>query len=96
MRRVHPLVADGFATFRLARLVIDDTILDRPRYAALDRLDHGGPRARKLAEGLRCYWCVAVWCAAAVAVLRRHSPAAVDTIAAAAIAGVIATTLENQ
>lgn len=84
------LAADGLAAFRVARLVIDDTLLDTPRGAVLDWLGDAGPPGEKLAEGLRCYWCVGMWAAAAVTWLRRRHPAAVDALAAAAIAGLIA------
>ena len=89
------LVADGLATFRLAHLVIDDTLFDTPRAALLEHLDAGGPAARKAAEGLGCYWCVSVWAAAAVAVLRRWCPRVVDAFAAAALAPILAEALEH-
>ena len=88
------LIVDSLAAFRLSRLVVADTLLDAPRAAVLDRLEASGPAGQKAAEGLGCYWCVGVWAAALVALLRRTVPALVDALAVAAGAGIIAELVE--
>lgn len=86
------LTVDGLAAFRLTRLIVDDTILDTPRAAVLDRLDAGGPAARKIAEGLGCYWCAGMWVAVAAAAVRRTAAwrAARVPLALSAVVGILA------
>jgi len=88
---VLTLATDGLAAYRLARLTIEDTLLDNPREGLLEWLEDQGLRGRKIAEGLRCWWCVGVWAAAAMVLLRRASPslggAVVDALAAATLVG---------
>lgn len=88
------LAVDALAAFRLTRLVTTDTILDGPRGRVLDALDDRGPRAARVADGLTCSWCVGVWAAGAVLMLRQVSPkvggALVDLLAVAAGAGLVA------
>jgi len=69
---VLPFAVDALAAYRLTRLVVDDSILDGPRGRMLGRLDEptGPAWALKLGEGLRCYWCVGMWAAAAVTAAR--------------------------
>lgn len=50
----------ALAAFRITSLIVDDTILDRPRDWVLARV---GP---KFKEGLTCSWCVGWWTAAAI------------------------------
>jgi hypothetical protein len=52
---------DALATFRITRLVVDDSIADDARNAALTVAEKvGGPEFRdEVAELLSCYWCSA-------------------------------------
>ncbi len=86
------LAVDALAVYRLARLVIDDTILDAPRDAVHRRLAAGGPVAHKVAEGLDCYWCAGLWiaCAAAAARRTRAWRAARYPLAVSACVGILA------
>ena len=85
------LATDGLAAYRLTRLTIEDTLLDSPREGLLEWLEDQGQAGRKIAEGLRCWWCVGVWAAAAAVLMRRVAPslggAIVDTLAAATLVG---------
>lgn len=89
------LAEDGLAVFRLTRLVVDDTLLDAPRDAVLEVLDGGGPLARKVGEGLRCYWCVSVWVGAGAALASLAAPRAWRVVARAAAASAIAGLLDG-
>jgi len=88
---VLTLATDGLAAYRLTRLTIEDTLLDGPREGLLEWLQEQGRAGRKIAEGLRCWWCVGVWAAAGTVLMRRASPAlggaVVETLAAAALVG---------
>ena len=85
----EPLVVDALAVYRITRLVVDDAILDAPRERVFGWLDS---RA-KVAELLDCSWCVAVWVAFGVVVLRGVLPRAwapvARGLALSAVAGLI-------
>lgn len=59
---------DALAVARLTRLVVDDTVLDRPRAWLLARAPD------KVVEGATCYWCASVWVASVAYVARSHTP----------------------
>jgi hypothetical protein len=72
---------DTLATIRLTRLVIDDTITEPLRDRAMDALIRTGeehpelqPITEKLEYLLSCPWCVSVYAAAALLVLRKLAP----------------------
>lgn len=60
------MVVDWLAVARLSRLVREDTILDRPRYWFVTNT-RCAPKAQTF---IRCPWCVSMWCAFAVGLLR--------------------------
>lgn len=82
------LLTDALAAYRLTRLVVDDTILDRPRAHLTEALRVGG--YDKAIEGLTCTWCVSVWAAAGVTLARRAAPRLWAPVAAALAASAIA------
>lgn len=57
------LVINTLAVYRLTRLAIRDTILNRPRRWLVDRYEGG------LVTLATCPWCLAVWIAAVVVAL---------------------------
>jgi hypothetical protein len=85
----------GLSTYRLTKLVIDDEILKEPRQAILSRLyASGNPAAAKAAYLLTCPWCVSIWAAGGLLLLKKLSPDAADAIelglSASAVTGVLA------
>lgn len=82
------LVVDAIATYRLTRLVQEDSLLDRPREWVLDRWGH-----RKAAELVTCPWCAGVWVAAGVVAARvlfpRAWPVCARVLAASAVTGLL-------
>lgn len=92
-RRMIEFVVDALATFRLSRLVVQDTILDEPRARLLVALERDGHD--KLAYLVGCPWCVSPYLAAAVVCARRLAPRAwspvARTLAFSAVAGIVHT-----
>lgn len=94
---MRELLLDAVATYRLTRLVVHDTIIERQRGDLLDALEDGTrPFTRKhlkVAELLGCPWCVSIWLGAGVVAARRVAPRLWDPIAtmltASAIAGIL-------
>jgi len=77
---IADLLIDIAAAHRITRLIVDDTIADRPRAWLHARLP------AKAVEGLGCYWCVGWWVAVAISLIRgtrawRHAriPLAIST-----------------
>lgn len=68
------LLVDALAVHRLTRLIVTDSIGDRPRAHVMRALKAGG--YEKAMDGLRCEWCSAVWVTAAVTVARVVAPRA--------------------
>ena len=62
------LVLDGLAAYRLTHLIVDDSIIERPRRYLVE---HGPSWAATL---VTCSWCISVWVAAGVVVLTRLAP----------------------
>lgn len=85
-------VADCLAVHRLTRIIVTDTIADRPRAHILNALHVGG--YDRAVEGLRCSWCTGVWVAVGVGVARAVAPrawgAAARVLATADVAGIVA------
>lgn len=87
-------VLGALAVHRLTSMIVDDTILDRPREWITARSDW-------LLELVSCPWCVSVWVAAAAAVSYAYAPTGPWRLGAAAaawstIASLIATRLEDR
>jgi len=72
------MLRQAMATARLTRLITQDTITEPLR----DRAGEVHPLVREL---VGCNWCAGIWAAAAVLVLDRTAPAAVDTLAVAQV-----------
>lgn len=72
---------DAVATYRLARLVVEDSLLDVPRARLVKALNAAGHH--KATELLDCYWCSGMWIAFGVVIARRTFPRAWDPIARA-------------
>lgn len=89
------LLVDFLAVYRLTRLLQLDDILEAPR----DELRRALRRHAKLLELTTCPWCLSVWIAFGVVVLRRVRPRFWDPIAtalaASAVAGVVTTWAER-
>lgn len=63
------------ATYRLTKLVIDDYITSDLRDKAFDEIDRLPPKiAEKLTYFLTCPWCVSIWAAAFLVLLRKITP----------------------
>jgi Protein of unknown function (DUF1360). len=87
---VASVAIDALATYRLTRLLQQDTL--PPLLAIRDRLmaRYG---ASPWSELLNCPWCLSVWLGAVVAVLRRVCPRlwglAAHALAASAVTGLL-------
>lgn len=82
---------DALACHRLTRLIIEDSLFDRPRSSMQRALRAGGHT--KLLELADCPWCVSVWCAFGIVAARRYAPRAwppvARALAAASVAGIV-------
>lgn len=88
------LILDALATYRLTRLIVQDEITVEMRAAAIQQIQKlPTPLANKLAYLLTCPWCVSIYAAAILFLLRKTTPelAAVVTavLASSAVAGAI-------
>lgn len=85
------LLAEGLAVARLTRLAQTDSITEKPREALLDWL--GQRQHWKLIELMQCGWCLSVWMAGGLLVLRAVSPRlhalTVDLLASSYLAGAV-------
>ena len=66
------LTTDALATFRLTRLLLEDSIFDTPRRWVRRQLMRG--QHAKLLELTGCPWCASVYIAAGVVAARRVAP----------------------
>lgn len=87
-------VVGALATYRATKLVLDDQIFEEPRAAVLKKLyELDTPASRKAAYFLTCPWCVSIWAAGGLVLLKKVSPAAYDALttvlAASAVTGVL-------
>lgn len=88
------MIMNSLATYRLTRLVIEDEITNDLRAKAYEQINKlPDPVANKLSYFLTCPWCVSIWAAGLLLVLRRTSPELAEFVtgllAASAVAGVI-------
>lgn len=88
---------DALATYRLTKLLQQDTIPPLPKLR--DKfMDKFG--ATPWGELATCVWCASIWCGALVAIARRVSPRLWDpiaaTLAASAVTGITAELLDSQ
>jgi hypothetical protein len=83
---------DALAAYRTTRLLISDGIFDRPRATTRRMLERRGHE--KLLELADCPWCLGMWVAGAVVILRRTAPRAwsplASTLALSATSGLLA------
>ena len=54
---LHALLL-ALAVHRLARLIIEDTVLDTPREALFKRFP---PETTRIGYLFTCYWCLSIW-----------------------------------
>ncbi len=94
------LIVDTLATVRLTRLIIDDNITEPLRDRAVQALIRTGeerPELKavtdKLEYFLSCHWCVGLWAAGALLLLRKFAPETADIVntalAASAVTGIV-------
>lgn len=89
------LAVDTLATYRLTKLVIDDEITREAREWAYEQANRlPAPLASKVTYLLGCPWCVSIWAAGTLLLLRKVNPALADylntLLAASAVTGVLA------
>jgi hypothetical protein len=75
------LTVDALAAYRLTRLFISDGVLERPRRATRASLEQRGHR--KMLQLSECPWCLGMWIAGAVVLVRRVAPATWSPVATA-------------
>lgn len=64
------LIAMSFATYRVTRFLIADTLIDRPRLWFHQTItQRGGGFGRWLFKLVTCVYCLSIWVAAAVTAL---------------------------
>jgi len=102
------LVIDGLALFRGVRLISRDVIFDRPRAKFTEWVWNRAPEAEpgrarpvpKLIELAGCPWCLSVYGAVIVIVLRTRYPKLWSPVARglalSALVGLIATNLDKE
>lgn len=84
----------SLATYRLTKLVIDDYITSDLRDKAFEEINKLPPKvSQKLSYFLSCPWCVSVWAAGFLILLRRLAPNLAQVLeillTASAVTGVI-------
>ena len=87
------LVTDALATHRLTRLIVQDSVFDRPREHTKKALHAAG--YDKALELLRCPFCVSIYCAFGVVIARRVAPRAWSPVARALALSSVAGTLSS-
>lgn len=88
----------SLATYRATRLINEDEILREPREIVLEKLyDSKHPLAAKAAYFITCPWCVSIWAAGGLLLLKQVSRPTYDLVtevlAASAVTGAIASRL---
>lgn len=88
------ILLNSLATYRLTRLVIEDEVTNELRAMAYEQINKlPDALANKLNYFLTCPWCVSIWVAGGLLLLRKTSPELAEFItgllAASAITGVI-------
>ena len=61
-----------FASYRITRFLISDTLIDEPRGWVLTKIWGDGGLRRKLHELLTCPICLSVWISAGVVAVTNH------------------------
>jgi hypothetical protein len=92
---VKDVLVGGLATYRVTKLVIDDEIFREPREKVLSALmKDGSPLAMKAYYLLTCPWCVSIWAAGGLLLLKKTSPGLYEVLASvlasSALTGVLA------
>lgn len=85
----------ALATYRLTKLVIDDEITLELRMKAYQEIDKLPPKlSNKLAYFLSCPWCVSIWAAGFLILLKKVAPnlheLLTTILSASAVTGIIA------
>lgn len=88
------ILLNALATYRLTRLVVQDEITVELRAKAFEQIKKlPDPVANKLSYLITCPWCVSIWAAGVLLILRKTSPELAEfltgLLAASAVAGVI-------
>jgi hypothetical protein len=88
------LAVTGLATYRATKLVIDDEVTRELREWVTDRLMKvDTAAARKVLYLIQCPWCVSIWTAGGLLLLRRRHPDAYEllagVLAASAVTGIL-------
>lgn len=88
---MNDVIIDSLATFRVARLVVEDVIFDEVRDQVVSRLKLAGHT--KIAFAVTCPWCASMYVGAGVVVARKVAPRVWGPVAAAlafsAVAGLL-------
>lgn len=71
MKILLELLIDIAATYRLTKLMLDDTIMDDVRNKIWDRYP---PESTKIGYLFTCPWCMSIWAGIVVFGLRRINP----------------------
>lgn len=71
MKTLLDLLLDLVATYRLTKLMLDDTILDDVRNKIWDRYP---PESTKIGYLFTCPWCMSIWAGALIFGLRKVNP----------------------
>lgn len=84
----------ALATYRLTKLVIEDEITQELRMKAYQEINNLPPKlANKLTYFLGCPWCVSIWAAGFLVVLKQVAPnlhkLLTTTLAASAVTGLL-------
>lgn len=82
------LALDIAATYRLTKLVMEDKVTEDFRNYIYEKF----PRDSKVSYFVGCPWCISIWGAAVLVILRKISPEAANAVstilAASAVTGV--------
>lgn len=71
MKTLIELLLDVVATYRLTKLMLDDTIMDDVRNKIWDRYP---PESTKIGYLFTCPWCMSIWTGALIFGLRKVNP----------------------
>lgn len=82
------LAALAFASYRLTRFIVDDSLIDYQRARVQAWAASGGPLRAKLNDLIECPYCTGVWASALVyALSARRRPLREHAVSLAAVAG---------
>lgn len=80
------LIIDIVATYRLTKLIMDDKITEKFRDMVFDKYP---PRTSMIGFLLTCPWCVSIWSAGAIFLIRRLDPTFANYISGALTASAV-------